>query len=349
MSNGRIAIALMLAAACGERQDLGSNIDGGHGGSGADGGGSDGPAPRPLTWTVESTPTPYTLGAMWGARADDVYVGDALGRVLHTTDGQQWTQIGQIPDQMFINGMWGSASDDIYVVGYTAVQSTGTTTEAIAHSIDHGVTWNAPTTPLATGGFFALWGSGANDLYAVGAYGRILHSTDGEHWTAQASGTTKHLSAVWGSGPTDVYVAGDQTLLHSGDGGQSWHPIATDFEITGLWGSGPSDIYAAAAPRTGDPHSYIVHSTDGLAWTTLLTDPADELQGVWGSGPDDVYVAGWVPNQTKYSLFHSIDRGASWTPLGGGLPTQLVLGVWGTSATDVYMFGDTGTIVHGHL
>jgi hypothetical protein len=50
-----------------------------------------------------------------------------------------------------------------------------------------------------------VWGSGATDVFAVGAGGTILHSSDGgATGTLQASGTTQTLNGVWGSGPNDV-------------------------------------------------------------------------------------------------------------------------------------------------
>ena len=54
-----------------------------------------------------------------------------------------------------------------------------------------------------------MWGSGPNDVFAVGANGTILHSTnDGASWHAQTSGTTQTLYGVWGSGPNDVFAVG---------------------------------------------------------------------------------------------------------------------------------------------
>ncbi len=44
-------------------------------------------------------------------------------------------------------------------------------------------------------------------------------------WTQVASGTTDDLLAVWGSGPNDVYAVGTDIILHSTNGGASWTPI----------------------------------------------------------------------------------------------------------------------------
>ena len=75
------------------------------------------------------------------------------------------------------------------------------------------------------------WGSSANDIYAVGFKGTILHF-DGSSWTQMQSGTEANLEGVWGyvikddTGAvlrTDVFAAGsDGTILRYN--GQTWGP-----------------------------------------------------------------------------------------------------------------------------
>jgi hypothetical protein len=60
---------------------------------------------------------------------------------------------------------------------------------------------------------FRLWGSGPDDIYAVGNSNQILHSAGAGAWTLQTSppgaaqGGT--FEDVWGSGPNDIYVVGN--------------------------------------------------------------------------------------------------------------------------------------------
>jgi hypothetical protein len=54
----------------------------------------------------------------------------------------------------------------------------------------------------------AVWGSGPEDVFAVGLDGTILHY-DGSAWSAMdtpfsSSQSPPSLYAVWGSGPNDV-------------------------------------------------------------------------------------------------------------------------------------------------
>ncbi|MCI0457632.1 MAG: hypothetical protein L0Z62_11730 [Gemmataceae bacterium] len=58
-------------------------------------------------------------------------------------------------------------------------------------------------------GLIGVWGSGPNDVYAVGDNGLILHSSDqGATWAPEVSGTTSNLTGVWGSGSSIVYAVG---------------------------------------------------------------------------------------------------------------------------------------------
>jgi hypothetical protein len=64
-----------------------------------------------------------------------------------------------------------------------------------------------------------VWGSGGNDVFAVGYAGpgqpgTILHY-DGTAWSAMNSGSTASLHGVWGSASTDVFAVGEGgTILH---------------------------------------------------------------------------------------------------------------------------------------
>jgi hypothetical protein len=53
----------------------------------------------------------------------------------------------------------------------------------------------------------ALWGNSANDVWAVGEPGVILH-WDGRAWSKMTSGTTLPLFDVWSSQGGDVWATG---------------------------------------------------------------------------------------------------------------------------------------------
>ena len=94
-----------------------------------------------------------------------------------------------------------------------------------------------PMTSGATEHLRGIWGSSANDVFAVGDAGTILHN-DGSGWTTMTSGTSVDLSDVWGSAHDDVFVTGDAgTVLHyDGDG---WTPVPVEVTdpIGRMWGA----------------------------------------------------------------------------------------------------------------
>lgn len=94
----------------------------------------------------------------------------------------------------------------------------------------------------------AIWGSGPNDIYAVGYSNQILHSVGAGVWTLQTSPQGAAMGGlfegVWGSGPNDIYVVGDETgVAHSsGDGVWTIDPDLHNQPLA-IWGSGPNDVY----------------------------------------------------------------------------------------------------------
>jgi hypothetical protein len=64
-----------------------------------------------------------------------------------------------------------------------------------------------------------LWGSAADDVWAVGDAGLALH-WDGTTWTPIEAATlgleANDLYTVWGTGKDDVWIAGRDALLHNG-------------------------------------------------------------------------------------------------------------------------------------
>ena len=79
------------------------------------------------------------------------------------------------------------------------------------------VAWCVVPTPLdILHTFTAIWGSGPNDVWAVGEHGTLLHY-DGKSWRLSSGafppGKRPHLYSVWGSGPSDVWAVGGDTVL----------------------------------------------------------------------------------------------------------------------------------------
>ncbi len=203
--------------------------------------------------------------------------------------------------------------------------------------------WQQLTSPPAAK---QLWGSGANDLYAVGGTS-LYHSSDhGSSW-AKVNGVAG-VHGVWGTGPNDVWAIAERTVAHSTDGGgatwttQTLDTLAFAAVMQGMWGSSPTDLYVFGGDRASDEvfHPAILHSHDGGATWTRETVPGTttSISAMWGSDATDVYAVG-----TKGAILHSSGDG-SWQvqrTASGDLT-----GVWGSGAGDVYAVGTGGMILN---
>ena len=109
------------------------------------------------------------------------------------------------------------ASDATELDGTVDADDDGGTQDSVeADTTDD--TGGNPTTVLTarslqfTEDFHGVWGVAPDDVWWVGAKGRILHD-NGKALAPRDSGTTKDLHAVWGRSSNEVWIAGDGVLL----------------------------------------------------------------------------------------------------------------------------------------
>jgi len=177
----------------------------------------------------------------------------------------------------------------------------------------------------------AVWGSGPNDVFAVGENGVILHY-DGWTWSVMNGATLLiDLLGVWGSGPNDVYAVGESgTILHYNGTRASLVASGTTTDLMNIWGSGPNDVYVVG--RDGS----ILHWNGSTG--VIVPSGATQLSGVWGSSATDVYVVGSLG-----SILHWNGSAAAVVPSG---TIEFLTAIWGSSSTDVYVVGLNGMILH---
>jgi hypothetical protein len=214
------------------------------------------------------------------------------------------------------------ARDSSGVDGDTSVESTDATAPL------GSLVWRVLNPPqLGTEAIRAIWGSGANDVYAGGDLGILYHLGKSGTWSQHAF--NGKVNAIWGSGASDVYVGADAAGVFHSTGDDDWVPAtlpdagATE-PINGVWGSAADNVYAVGGAG-------VLHFANGL-WTSE-GDPAGgfALYGVWGSGAADVYT------------FKS-GGDTVWRSKGDGFwasefteAPNLTPSLWGSGAGDVYM------------
>jgi hypothetical protein len=199
-------------------------------------------------------------------------------------------------------------------------------------SVDHWCWAN----PLPQGnGMVQTFGFAANDVWAVGEAGTILHF-DGNSWSSFGGVTPADLWTVWGLAPNDVWAGGQGVILHFD--GKSWQVVinqspAQDTFVS-LWGPAPNDIYIAAGT------SNVLGHWDGTSWTlSNLGDTNEAFTGVGGSGAGDIWAVG---NQ----LWHSDGTGfvpAATQPVNSGPPPNYLYAV---GPGDAWLVGSRGLILH---
>lgn len=100
-------------------------------------------------------------------------------------------------------GIWGANKDALWTVGGDGVDD-----PPVLLGWD-GSAWTPVALPPTgdSGGLFKVWGSGANDVTAVGDRGLALHY-DGDAWTVQPTGDLADLISVWGRAPDQHLAVG---------------------------------------------------------------------------------------------------------------------------------------------
>jgi hypothetical protein len=168
-------------------------------------------------WSEVALPSPrFALppSSVWGTAANDLWmVGDShlAGQrpILLHYDGSSWSDQASALDQKIgLGGVWGAGKDDVYVVGGDVYG--GQLASAIFHF--DGQTWTRVEHGTVNRWLRAVWGTAANDIWAIGDAGAIVHF-DGSSWAAEESGDSSSLTGVWGVG-TDVWIVGGASILH---------------------------------------------------------------------------------------------------------------------------------------
>jgi len=222
---------------------------------------------------------------------------------------------GQATIQAETNGVLGFA--------LLTVSVTGATQANVWASVPSGTTNNLQ----------AVWGSSANDVFAVGDGGTIRHF-DGSSWTVMPSGTSATLLGVWGTGPDDVFAVGvTGTIRHFADGNWTSMASPTTRNLFGVWGSAPNDVFAVGF--SGE----IAHN-DGTEWRVIRTGTGnfqDNLQAVCGTSSTDVFTVGG-----SGGILRSSD-GTTWEPMTSNT-TQTFRGMWGTAPNNVFAVASGGVI-----
>ena len=223
---------------------------------------------------------------LWGSSGKDVLAVRTYDYPYLHYDGSRWEEVGS--NGYYLQAIWGAEPNEVFAVGGEGEERPYPEcpfdcTREVIYRFD-GTQWQ----PMLWGTARPLngvWGSTAEDVYAVGSEGTILHY-DGLSWQPMSSGTTETLLDVWGTSSRNVFAVGTNGLVLHYDGA-AWNPMPTGTTelLRGVWGSTATDVFAVGS------HGVVLRF-DGRRWSQVHIGTEGHLRDVWGAASGDIYIVG---------------------------------------------------------
>ncbi len=286
-------------------------------------------------WVERSSPVRPEFVAIWADEERAFAIGDQ--RELYRADADGWAPVedpGFESDDWHVNptGMWGHGNF-VWIVTQSS-ELAGATRQILrwdGQSLEPEnikASEGSPVSGLL--GLRDIWGLRPEELWAVGASGKVLRRQD-VLWVEEFAGTAQDLNAVFGTASGDVWIVGNAgTLLHRPpESGWLAQPPFTVENLVGVWASDPEHVWVIS------DQGGVFAREKGGTWKQWSL-PGGRLHAVWGTGPDDVWVAGDYGNAHRWN-------GSGWDPVDLG-SNQDVRAIAGDSRT-IWMVGRGGSIL----
>ena len=245
---------------------------------------------------------------------------------------------GTISGAYRIYGIWGvppPGTPNLYAVGQTANGSNhggifnydGSAWTSIDISVINPSKYN----------YYGVWGTGYNDVWAVGQGGIISHRGETMWSNVPWSMAVSPLNAVWGVDHSNVYAVGNGIIHYDGT---TWSVVTTGLTdspiFKAIWGSSANDIFAVGSVGSYPTSSGVIAHWNGTAWSYMTVPAIAGLNAVWGSASNDVYA---VINTAAPNFLHW--DGSSWTNISSSVygGTDGFDAIWGNSSSNIYAAG----------
>jgi photosystem II stability/assembly factor-like uncharacterized protein len=289
-------------------------------------------------WTEMDCPTTKHLhGVVWHGSTDSAVAAFAVG--------DEGTIIDYYP---FADWWYSRMSSQVDISALSVCEGLGGDVFAVGFygkiARYDGSSWTEMDSGFDWGELWDVWGSPSTSSYAVGLSGRIIRCSDtlsGVQWQTMSSGLTwESLYGVWGASAYNVFAVGDSgTIIHydnmdDNDDGSLWDPMlsGTGSHLYDVWGNSATDVFAVGSSGT------ILHKEYG-SWISMNSSTDEDLLGVWCSGSNAFAVG------ASGTIRHYDGMGEEWQEMTSNT-SEILHGVWGSSATDVFAVGNGGTILH---
>lgn len=313
-------------------------------------------------WTPEANPTQNRLWAVRGLPGLDPVALGARGTFLTRTGGV-WTE-ETVAGGVDLYGLWDDGDEALILVGYngTVMRLTHPAWQVINQGRTHWLTgiladcertvavgkrgtilmtlgdgWVDIAPDVGDVDYAAVWGTGAEDFFAVGNGGVIVRYQEGRPWHVWRLQSGANLEGIWGTDTGNVYAVGSGGTIVRFDG-VSWETMesGTTLSLAAVHGRGRGDIYAVGLGGT------ILHF-DGVRWLNLPSGVATAIKGVYSRPEGETVVVG----DGGLILHSGSDQsgGTRWDPPATPATSFSIFGVTGDTDGNVYAVGYNGVVL----
>lgn len=314
-----------------------------------------------LEGSSEPSGTPRVLNAVW-SRGEKAWAVGESGTIVQRLDSRWSEAPGGVART--VRGLWQTAGTGLWAVGddglimrrvdglwrpvtppastsFRAIQGFGEQllvlgADGKVYTYQDGQ-WSPPEEASPGGNLNALWGTGPDQLWAVGESGLIRRRTANGSWVSEVGAGSVSLNAIWGSSATDIWAVGNNgSIYHRGascNATSCWTPAVlttpTTFAFASVWGSSTTDVWAVG-------NGGVIYRFTGSSWAPQTSGTGVALRAV--AGRDSTHV--WAVGDNGLVL---IWEGSVWTRQTVGLGRSLQA-LWVTQDA-VWAGGLHGTIL----
>lgn len=287
-------------------------------------------------WSTMSPGVDSHLTDLFGLGPADVFAVGADGTALHCCG---WEQLEESRDSEHLSTLAAVGDECVYAAGASGV--------IIRHDVNQGAGFETMESGVSVN-LQDIWGTDCDQgTIVVGDDGTILRH-DGTRWSAMDSGVDSALYGVWGSRADNVFAVGDEGMVVHWNGAEwrvlDVPPAVASLELVDVWGvddnvvfmvsDGPTLVRYEHDPLTGMGDWLTMPYLQGLA----------DVSAIWGSSACDVWAAG---NELMHYQCDETGSPGNWLPWNWSRDALLDLcTIWGTAWNDVFMGGNDGALMH---
>ncbi|MCX8043699.1 MAG: PKD domain-containing protein [Desulfobacterota bacterium] len=181
------------------------------------------------------------------------------------------------------------------------------------------------TTPLK-----GIWGTGSDNIYAVGSGGVILHY-DGTAWSrVQNVPVSENLTAIHGNAASNIVAVGEKGVLVQYNG-STWakRTVTTGHNLNAVWVASSSRMFIAG-------ENGLILDCDRTTCEQSNYITSYSFNSIWASSENDVYIVGGGGMIIHFD-------GTRWLPMESGT-TDILYSIWGAGASNIYAAGENGAV-----